>query len=247
LARIKIIGHEKCPHVNKKSGKNCNKRGRYNLKPMISWNSKLNFDNYRKRQYFQFIHNDGTRHNIPSPSSEEDEQDQKQQEDEKKERRLHNTISKAALTTPWLEMLEPTHREEILNKFKAGNKDPLIKSFRQFDSQRRRRIYQRLKTSKKETDLWWYRRTEAYEIRRDLIQAEMPLSQLMIDQWSLFFRPETVSEIKAEKLAHLRSQLLRLYDNRQLKDVSISDQRKKRKTLSAQLDLLKRNFQSQSK
>ena len=54
--RKKIIGNEKCPRHY------CNKFGRYNPEPKISWNTKLNND--KKRSYFQFIHNDGTRHNL---------------------------------------------------------------------------------------------------------------------------------------------------------------------------------------
>ena len=61
MARLKIIGTEKCPHPNRE-GKTCNKEGRYNPKPVISWNNKRKFD--MKREYLQFIHNDGTTHNL---------------------------------------------------------------------------------------------------------------------------------------------------------------------------------------
>ena len=54
--RKKIIGNKKCPR------RYCNKLGRYNPKPKVSWNTKL--DKEKKRFYFQFIHNDGTRHNL---------------------------------------------------------------------------------------------------------------------------------------------------------------------------------------
>ena len=63
MARIKIIGEDKYPHINKKSGlQDCNKLGRFNPKPMVSWNTKRQFDN--KREYAQFIHNDDTIHNL---------------------------------------------------------------------------------------------------------------------------------------------------------------------------------------
>jgi hypothetical protein len=58
-----VIGNEKCPHIDKKSGiADCEKLGRYNPKPTISWNNKRKFD--KKREYRQFIHNDGTIHNL---------------------------------------------------------------------------------------------------------------------------------------------------------------------------------------
>jgi hypothetical protein len=61
----RITGTEKCTHKNKKTGlQDCNKLGRFSQKPMISWNK---FDKTgKKRAYYQFIHNDGTRHNIES-------------------------------------------------------------------------------------------------------------------------------------------------------------------------------------
>jgi hypothetical protein len=63
LARIKIIGNEKCIHINKKTGiQDCDKLGRINPKPVISWNNKRKFDRNNKRQYVEFIHNDGTSH-----------------------------------------------------------------------------------------------------------------------------------------------------------------------------------------
>jgi hypothetical protein len=61
MGRHKIDGKEKCPHIGK-DGKRCNKPGRYNPKPMVSWNNKRKSD--KKREYAQFIHNDGTIHNI---------------------------------------------------------------------------------------------------------------------------------------------------------------------------------------
>ena len=58
-----MVGNEKCPHIDKKSGiADCEKLGRYNPKPTISWNNKRKFD--KKREYQQFIHNDGTIHNL---------------------------------------------------------------------------------------------------------------------------------------------------------------------------------------
>jgi hypothetical protein len=58
-----VVGNEKCPHIDKKSGiADCEKLGRYNPKPTISWNNKRKFD--KKREYRQFIHNDGTMHNL---------------------------------------------------------------------------------------------------------------------------------------------------------------------------------------
>jgi hypothetical protein len=63
MVKTKIIGKEKCPHIGK-DGKQCNKPGRYNPNPKVSWNNKRKLD--KKREYAQFIHNDGTRHNIGS-------------------------------------------------------------------------------------------------------------------------------------------------------------------------------------
>jgi hypothetical protein len=63
MVKTKIIGNDKCPHLDK-DGKQCNILGRYASKPMTSWNNKHNLD--KKRQYWQFIHDDGTRHNIGS-------------------------------------------------------------------------------------------------------------------------------------------------------------------------------------
>src|SRR5437867_2459769 len=60
----KIIGNEKCSHVGKDGNPDCNKLGRDSSKPMVSWNNTQRFP--RKREYWQFIHNDGTRHNIGS-------------------------------------------------------------------------------------------------------------------------------------------------------------------------------------
>ena len=63
MARVKIIGYDRCPRVDKKSGSaDCGKLGRYNPKPMISWNNRRKVD--KKREYRQFIHNDGTIHNL---------------------------------------------------------------------------------------------------------------------------------------------------------------------------------------
>ena len=63
MPRFKVVGSEKCPHIDKKSGNSdCQKLGRYSPKPMISWNNKRKFD--KKREYQQFIHNDGTIHNL---------------------------------------------------------------------------------------------------------------------------------------------------------------------------------------
>ena len=63
MPRLKVVGNEKCPHIDKKSGvSDCQKLGRYGPKPMISWNTKRKFD--KKREYLQFIHNDGTIHNL---------------------------------------------------------------------------------------------------------------------------------------------------------------------------------------
>jgi len=60
----RIIGNEKCTHPNKKTGlQDCPKLGRFKDKPMISWNTKHDKPG-KKRYYRQFIHNDGTRHNI---------------------------------------------------------------------------------------------------------------------------------------------------------------------------------------
>ena len=56
LARNRIIGKDECPHEH------CGKMGRYATRPMISWNTTRKFD--KKREYSQFIHNDGSRHNI---------------------------------------------------------------------------------------------------------------------------------------------------------------------------------------
>ena len=61
MVKTKIVGKDKCPHIGK-DGKRCNKPGRYNPNPMLSWNNKRKLD--KKREYSQFIHNDGTRHNI---------------------------------------------------------------------------------------------------------------------------------------------------------------------------------------
>lgn len=58
----KITGNNKCPHLSKVGKPDCDKLGRDNPKPMISWNNKQKFP--QKREYWQFIHNDGTRHNI---------------------------------------------------------------------------------------------------------------------------------------------------------------------------------------
>ena len=58
-----MVGNEKCPHIDEKSGiSDYQKLGRYRSKPMISWNKKRKFD--KKREYLQFIHNDGTIHNL---------------------------------------------------------------------------------------------------------------------------------------------------------------------------------------
>jgi hypothetical protein len=39
--RNKIVGNDKCPHINKKTGiPDCHRAGRYNPKAMISWNTK---------------------------------------------------------------------------------------------------------------------------------------------------------------------------------------------------------------
>lgn len=63
MARIKIIGNEKCTHINRKTRvRDCDKLGRFNPKPVISWNNQRKFDRNNKRQYVEFIHNDGTSH-----------------------------------------------------------------------------------------------------------------------------------------------------------------------------------------
>jgi len=59
------------------------------------------------------------------------------------ETRLYNTVRKAALTTPWLLRLKPAHRREIIAQLNEGNMGPMIESFKQHDSVRRRWIYEK--------------------------------------------------------------------------------------------------------
>jgi hypothetical protein len=219
MGRIKIIGKEKCPHPNKKTGeRDCNKRGRLNPKPMVSWNTKLNFDQHRKRQYFQFIHNNGTRHNISISTTQGTEKrpSEEEQKDAKKESRLYNTIRKASLTTPWLLRLKPADRENILSQFAAGNKGPLIESFKQYDSSRRRDIYDRSKRFQEE--LYSYTQTPLYEAIYDFVHIEipeMPFNRRRIDQLYQIFEPKMANTIVDEKRKFLKG--LRLNDKFELK------------------------------
>lgn len=220
MGRVKIIGHDRCPHVNRKSktGKHCNKLGRYSSKPMVTWNTKLKFDEQRKRRYFQFIHNDGTRHNIGS--MQDDEQQGGSQSGSttgtrtKKDIRLYNTIKKAALTTGWLIDLKSAEFDYITNQFKAGNSGPLIESFRAYDGQRRRIIYER--SHGVERELWWYRQSHVYDIYdaiRDFVTIDVPLDEALLQR---VLRPETASTIVEEKRKLLKGQLLRLQDAKEL-------------------------------
>jgi len=61
--RRKLPANEKCPHVNRKTRKpDCGKMGRLGHNPIVSWDTM--HKNGKKRYYYQFIHEDGTRHNV---------------------------------------------------------------------------------------------------------------------------------------------------------------------------------------
>jgi hypothetical protein len=144
----RIIGTEKCSHKNKKTGlQDCNKLGRFSQKPMISWNK---FDKTgKKRKYFQFIHNDGTRHNIESFEKHRlNQMKGNPSEDLFKGfvilgnafaaiENLFKKIAEASLKWD----LKEGEKQILLNALRQRNFEPIIKKYNQSEHDRRRKIY----------------------------------------------------------------------------------------------------------
>ena len=150
MARIKIIGNEKCTHVNKKTGlQDCNKKGRINPKPVISWNNKLKFDRNNKRQYVEFIHNDGTSHIL----GRFDDYRLNQMKGEPSEDLFKGLITLASLfhytsnffyrvaqaSLKW--NLTKLEERFLVDAMREGNLEPLITKYKQIERARRRQNY----------------------------------------------------------------------------------------------------------
>lgn len=159
LARIKILGTEKCTHVNKKTGlQDCNKLGRINPKPVISWNNKLKFDKNKKRQYVEFIHNDGTSHIL----GRFDDYRLSQMKGHPLEDLFKGVIILAnanhAIANAFNKIAEAslkwnlTKMEErfLVDAMREGNLEPLITKYKQKEHERRRLIYDHSQDLKKE-------------------------------------------------------------------------------------------------
>jgi hypothetical protein len=137
----RITGTEKCTHKNKKTGlQDCNKLGRFSQKPMISWNK---FDKTgKKRAYYQFIHNDGTRHNIESVEQHRLNRMKGHPFEDlfKGINTLTNFFSKIAeASLKW--NLTETEERFLIDALRQGDFEPIIKKFKQSEYKRRKKIY----------------------------------------------------------------------------------------------------------
>ena len=61
MGRKRILGNDECTHVDINSKAVCGKQGRYGVKH-IAWNRSHKLA--KKREYMEFLHNDGSRHYI---------------------------------------------------------------------------------------------------------------------------------------------------------------------------------------
>jgi hypothetical protein len=144
----RIIGTEECTHVNKKTAlQDCNKLGRFNPKPKVSWNNKRKFD--KKREYAEFIHNDGTSH-ILGKFNDYRLSQMKGNPFEDLFKGLttlaslfHDSsnffynIAEASLN--W--NLTDIEERFLINAMREGNFEPIIKKFKQSEYKRRKQIY----------------------------------------------------------------------------------------------------------
>lgn len=164
MARIKIIGNEKCPHVNKKTGlQDCETLGRINPKPVISWNNQRKFDKKKKRQYVEFIHNDGTSHILGRFTDYQ----LSQMKGEPSEDLFKGLVTLASLfhytsnffyrvaeaSSKW--NLTKLEERFLVDAMKEGNLEPLITKYKQKEHERRRQIYDDSQDLNKEISHLW--------------------------------------------------------------------------------------------
>lgn len=105
-------------------------------------------------------------------------------------------------------MLKPTQREDMLSELAAGNKGPIIKSFKEYESQRKRETYWRSKGLHEEL----YSNTHSlvdneYKAIKELVEigTETPASdKLWLSGLSRVLPPETVRKIIDEKMKKLK-------------------------------------------
>jgi hypothetical protein len=149
----KKIGTQKCPHIDKKTGKHCNKSGRHNPNAMMSWNNSRGYDVKfnRTRAYMQFIHNDGTRHNIGTYENHRLNQFVGHPFEKLLIQfnalssncygfsNLLNKIAEASLKWD----LKDGEEQKLLDALRKSDFKPLIKKYRQYEHNRRKKIYEK--------------------------------------------------------------------------------------------------------
>lgn len=223
--RTKIIGTEKCTHVNKKTGlQDCNKLGRFSKKPMISWN-KFDFKKTgRKRAYFQFIHNDGTRHNIESYEDHWLSQIKGHPDEELLRNlntfqnfcydssRLLGKIKKASLRWPLKDAAEERYLVDAMRK---GDFKPTLKKYQEYEHDRRLKIYERSQDANDER-IRNYRSIEFEKIdelaRRTLTAEQLHLLDPDLQRAVIIREVELIKSLRIR--LHDKEEILNSYMNR---------------------------------
>jgi hypothetical protein len=211
----RIIGTEKCTHVNKKTNnRDCNKLGRHNPKPMISWNSKDKTG--KKRKYFQFIHNDGTRHNIESYDDHWLNQIKGHPYEELLRNlnsfenicyassRIWGKIADASLRWP----LKDGEEQFLHDCLRQGDFEPIIKKYHEYEHEGRLKIYKRSQIVNEEHDRN-YRSMEFEDIDE---LARMALTAEDLDQLD----PALQRAVIIRQMQLIKSFMLRLHDEEQI-------------------------------
>ena len=220
--RTKIIGTEKCTHVTKKTDiRDCNKLGRFSNKPMISWNKFEFAKTGKKRKYFQFIHNDGSRHNIESYEDHWLNQIKGHPYEELLDAnkfhnicyassRLFGKIADASLRWP----LKDGEEQFLLDSLRRRNFEPVIKKYHEYEHERRLKVYERSQIVNEERDRN-YRNMEFTDIDK---LARMCLGPEELNKLD----PEVQRAVIIREVELIKSLKLRLHDEEQMLNLYMS-------------------------